>query len=127
MAALLSAGVGLDFPDEGVDGVLPFVDVAGFSVFSIAFAAVILAPSSGGGVSFGADVAPGTLPPIDRTFGLGATASAPIDKVFTGAAGVEDGSFVFDEGVVLEGLFASTPVGRFAIIGTRCGCWLWGC
>lgn len=88
MAPLGPAREGLDRPEDGVGDVLPedaFSEPAFSPVFSIAFAAVTLAPSSAaasldsGAASsvFGSSLA-GAVPPIERTLALGLGASPPM-------------------------------------------------
>lgn len=126
-AALLSAGVGLDFPDDRDGDALPLGDAADLSDFSSAFAAVTFAPSSAEGASFGAvsvgaDVAPAASPPMDRTFVFGAADSTPTERVFTtGGPEVVAVSASFGTGFELVGVAASPPVGLFRMPGVRTG------
>jgi len=121
--------VGLDRPEEGDGDVFPLVAVASFSVFSIAFAAAVLAPSSAdaSGLLLGAA---GVGTPMDRTLVFGAAAagvSPPIERVLT-TGGPEDvagfgkgaGAGFVAEAAVGEGA-GSAPDGLLAITGGLCG------
>jgi len=107
---------GLDRPDEGVGEVLPLSEAVVFSVFSIALAAVTLAPASGTSFLTSSFLAAGgaVVAPMVRTLAFGLGASPPMLSTF-GAP-----SFV------VTGLFNSADpdepsVGRFAIVGVGLG------
>ena len=122
LASLTSAAVGLDLPDEGDGDVVPFRAVLDLSVFSMALAAIVFAPSSAEASGFDAGAA-GVGTPMLNTFVLaaGAVSSIPIDKVLTGA-GPEEGAG-FDGGGAAAGGRPELPsVGLFAIVGILCGC-----
>ena len=132
---LISAGVGEDLPEDAGVKVLPFGVVAeDFSVFSIALAAVTLAPSEadGAGSSFFLGGVEGVVSTIESTFGFPTEPSPPIDNDFTtGAAGVGEAVDAgLDVGTGGLATVGSVPVGLLAIIGVFpcvgcdcCGCW----
>ena len=102
---IASAGLGLEDPDDGAGETLPFVDKADLSDFSIALVAASLAPSSADGASFLTaddlvDAGTGWLP-MERTLGLGAATSPPIENVLTtgGAEASPLRSAGFDAGI----------------------------
>lgn len=69
---------------EGGENVMPLAAAVELEVFSIAFAAASLAPSSGGAFLASSGAGTGTFK--DMTFGFEAVApgvSPPIDRVFT--------------------------------------------
>ena len=112
IAALVSPGVGLDFPEFGADEDLVVEIPVGLSVFSIAFNAVALAPSSADGASFFA----GVVESIVRILAFGTGASPVMERTLAfaeagGATAGVGGATV----VLLED--ASFPDGRLAMTG----------
>lgn len=120
-------------PDDGVGEVFPLADAGAFSTFSIAFAAVTLAPASADadGVSFfGSSFFAGAGVPIERTFAFGFGASPPMLKTF-GASPPMLKTFGAPS-FTATGLFRSAEpsAGLFAIVGVcrgDCDDWAAAC
>lgn len=125
LAPLGPAREGLDRPEDGVGDVFPedaFSEPAFSPVFSIAFAAVTLAPSSAAasfdsGVAssvFGSSLA-GAVPPIERTLALGLGASPPMLRTL-----VPPSFWTVGFGAGSEDAAAGS-FGRLAIVGVCLG------
>jgi len=114
-----AAADGLERPEEGAEGVLPPSE--GFCVFSMALAAVALAPAAavaGAGVSFldSSFFAAGAGFPILRTLAFGFGASPPMLSTF--------GAPAFRVTGLLSSAAPGVPsAGRLAIVGVARGCW----
>ena len=94
----------------------------GFCDFSIALAALVIAPSSAD--EFLAAAGEGTLVPVGGVSVFGAAApgvSAPIERIFIGGGPEAGAGFGAD---AVTAVFESVADGLLAIMGTFC---CWGC